>query len=71
MDRRLLVLLAMLLLIAAGAACGAAGQNDTQSRQSNQVVPRQGLGAGGDIGATPHETIGGRGGSQYTPKGKQ
>jgi hypothetical protein len=64
------LLLAMLALGAPLPACGA-GDQDVQQRQANPNIPREGVGAGGDIGATPQNMPGGGRGSFPSQKGKQ
>lgn len=64
MPLRTLVILALL----SAAACGGGGQDEPQSRTPNPSVPREGIGAGGDMGPPARDMPGkGRG---DTPKGK-
>ena len=59
-------------LVAQGmVACGGGASDETQPRTPNPNIPREGLGAGGDIGAPAPRDMGGKGrGSELNPKGK-
>lgn len=66
-----ITLIGGLALSGLGTACGAGNQDAAQQRQANPNIPREGLGAGGDIGSTPQNMPGGGRGSLPSSKGKQ
>jgi hypothetical protein len=52
------------------AACGGASQEETQSRTPNPNVPREGIGAGGDMGSPARDMPSKGRGSEVSPRGK-
>ena len=63
-------LLALGLFALALVACGGASQDETQSRTPNPSIPREGLGAGGDMGPPARDMPGKGKGSEPSLKGK-
>ena len=72
MSQRASVLVLLAALLAPFvAACGGGSSDGTQPRTPNPNIPREGLGAGGDIGSPAPREMGGKGRGVESPKGKQ
>ena len=69
MSLRELALLGLLAASVAVTACGGASQQETQSRTPNPIIPRDGIGGGGDMGP-PARDMPGKGKGSEPLKGK-